>query len=116
MHEGLALNLEGFGIALLGTQRVGQYPAGLSLRAAIAAGKRQRLAGAAFGLVGIALRKTLPAKLDPQQRIARLDPQRAVEGRGRADRIAARELAPGLRHERLGGRREAIFARRLRRP
>lgn len=80
-HEWLALDVARFLIALLGAQRIGQQPPGLLLRAFIAARERERFAGAAFGLVGLAFQESQSSEFDPQQRIIRLDAQRAVERR-----------------------------------
>jgi hypothetical protein len=82
-HERLIFDGVRFLIALLGPERVGEQPAGLSLRGAIAARECQRLAAATLGLMGIALGEAQPPQLDPHQRIVRFDAQRAIEcGRG----------------------------------
>ena len=81
LHERPAFELLRFLIASLGAQGIGQQPPGLALRAVIAAREHQRLAAAAFGLVGIALREPEASALDPQQGIGRLDAQGAVERR-----------------------------------
>jgi len=65
VHEGLALYVVRFLIALLGAQGVRQQPPRLSLRVCIAACERQRLAAAAFGLVGVAFGKAQPPAFYP---------------------------------------------------
>jgi len=111
-HEGLALQLLRFLIALLGAQRIGQQPPRLSLRVGITGGQRQRLAPATFGLMGIAFGEAQPSALYPQQRIVRFDAQRAVQCGGGAVEIAVSRQGPGLGHERTSGGRKAVLARR----
>ncbi len=104
-----------FLIALLDAQRIGEQSPGLFLRALITARQRERLAAAALGLVGLAFQESQSTEFDPQQRIIRLDAQRAVERRGGAVNIAVRCLVVRLSHEREGGGRQTILARRRRR-
>ena len=110
VHEWLALYLARLLIASLGAQCVGQQPPRLSLRAAITARERERLAAAALGLVRVALREPKPPELYPQQGIVRFDAQRPVERRRRPVKIAVGDQGSGLGNERLAGWREAILA------
>ena len=65
MHEGLALDLLRFLIALLRAQGIGQQPPRLSLRVRIAGGQRQCLAAAALGLVSVGLGEPQPPAFYP---------------------------------------------------
>ena len=114
-HERLAFDLDCFLIALLGAQRIGQQPPRLSLRAAIAAGERKRLAAAALSLMGVALREPQPPQFYPYQGIVRLDAQGTVERRRGAVKVTARHQRSCLADQRTRCRRQVIFARRRRR-
>ena len=65
LHERPALDLDCFLIAALGAQRIGEQSPRLSLRAAIAARERERLAPAAFRLMRIVLRESQAPELYP---------------------------------------------------
>jgi hypothetical protein len=65
VHEGLALEVVRFLIALLGAEGIREQPTRLSLRVRITACERQRFAAAAFGLMGVAFREAQPPAFDP---------------------------------------------------
>ena len=111
-HEWLALDVVRFLIALLRAQRIGEQSPGLPLGAMIAARERERLSGAALGLVGLAVQEPQSTDFYPQQRIIRLDAQRAIERRRRTVNVAVRCKGSRLSHERESGGREMILARR----
>ncbi len=111
-HERLALDVVRFLIALLGAQRIGEQSPGLLLCAVIAARDRERFPGAAFRLAGLAFQEPQSPDFYPQQRIIRLDAQRAIERRRRTVNIAVRRQGSRLIHERESGGREVILARR----
>src|SRR6266513_838353 len=113
--SGPPLGLRGLRVAPARVQRIGDQVPGRRLRAGICGGERQRLAAHGLGLRRVVLGKPHPPELDPQQRIARLDAQCALERRGRLTVLAAAGLGARLRHQRAGRRAEVKLPRRARR-